>query len=444
MEDQKIIENEKFDSLDTGEHKEIICNNSELDNITLTDNANINVKECIFVNSTIRKMTVSGIESAKRIIFINCKVRELLIEDSYLPHLQFIGCDIFDSKFENSNLPGLIFSGDTGKPPGDALTKIQKLLKKNSKKVFSKDLINESVINRTEFLFCDLNDMLVDQTNFVDSKFKHCHIEQLKIMNDVVFQNIDFSGSKFIESSLGNCVFRKIKFRKGFFLVSWLDAVLRKLLSTACLFVNFVLCKGHWNRSIKTEGSLMHFRRFLKRFLYKCNKFHVLVDLISITNFREIRYKEADFSEEYHFWLHIQDLDFIHTFKERHPIFASITFWTSNHMRSFGALFFSSLFVVFVFSLLYSTGWTEFIYWANVGERGAAETYFYLSCKIFTNFGIDPFDAANWKTEFLVIAEIMIGYFALGTLLSIILFPFSRRSSMPQSNTKKGNEEQRD
>jgi len=434
MGDYRIVKNDKINSLDGSKHEKIICINSELENFTLKENANINVKECIFVNCKNKNLTILKIKSFKKIIFINCKIRDLWIKNSYLPNLQFIGCDIFNSKFKNSTLPGVIFSRDTKEVPKNALEEIQKSLK-NSKIEFSKqDSINESTINRTEFMFCELNDMRIDKTEIRDSKFKHCNIEHLKVMGNVVLKNIDLRGSKFLESDFGNGRFNNIKFRKGFFLIEWFDFILSSFITFAMFFLSMISGKKWSFRKIKIKEIMMRVRHFIKKILY-ISILRLLIDFLSSTDCKNTQYKEADLSEDYHFLWHIQDLDFIHNFKKKHPIFAFLTFWTSNYMRSFGALLSSSFIVVWLFSLLHSSNWTIF------GKINPAPDYYlYLSFKIFTNFGMDPLDAQNWITKFLVISEVIIGYFALGILLSIILYPFSRRTSLPGSNKEKNNE----
>lgn len=432
MKDYKIIENDVIYNLGENSYEKLIYINCKGIDFTLKENININVNECILVNCKIKKFTISKIKSSQKIIFINCKIREFHIKKSYLPNLQFIGCDIFNSYFEDSILPGLIFSQDTGEIPDNALKKIKKYVKSDNSKFSRKSSINESIINNSRFIFCELNDMRIDKTMLKDSKFKHCNVKRLEIEEDVIFKNIDIRGSKFFESDFGVCDFSNIKFRKGFFWVEWIVSILRILFTIFYLISSIIPIKKWPMRKRNIKGRIGQLRHFIKKNLYKI-KLEFFIDYFSTTDCQKVQYKDADFSEDYHFLWHIQDIDYIYEFKKKHPIFALITYWSSNYMRSFVALLFSSSLVVWLFSLAFKSNWVNF------GTPISPSYHLYLSFKIFTNFGIDPLDAGNLLTQSLVVFEIIIGYLALGILLSIIIFPFSRRTSLPGGNKRRDN-----
>ncbi|MCX6582896.1 MAG: pentapeptide repeat-containing protein [Candidatus Aminicenantes bacterium] len=363
-----------------------------------------------------------------KVIFINCKINEVQVENSYFPNLHFIGCDIYKSIFKNVVIPGLIISRDPKKIQGKARDKIIEFAKNN--------IINSSTIQDTEFLCCEFNDMCIDNTDFIDSKLKHCNLRNLTIMENVMLKKLDIRGSEFLEPDFGECRFHNIKFKRRWFFFDWLDALLLHLILIYFSFFS-ILKNRRIDIKIKTKEKMRKIGHSIKKFFYKSKVGSLIADWFSLTSFQGIQYenyKNADFSGDYQLMWYIQDFDFMNNFKNKHPFFFRLIFIISNYFNSFGALCASSFLVVYFFSCLYSA------YWPNLAVDQTVN-YFYLSFKIFSNFGIyyemEGGAAPDCLTEVFIIFEIIIGYFALGTLLSIILFPFARRTSLPGSNNKK-------
>ncbi|HLP47234.1 MAG TPA: hypothetical protein VK469_14880 [Candidatus Kapabacteria bacterium] len=380
------------------------------------------IKECLFIDCHLKCVKMENLDNPIRFTFLNCRISDLHIKDSYVRNIRFFNSEILNSLIEYSNLPGMIFSKNF---PEELRKKQEQLLPKSDKisqekQVFpGKRELDFLSVYKTEFLFCQLNSMKIDNTKFTYTDVKHCIIEELNISENVEFQNIDLRGSKFKKTDFGVGSFKKIKFTEEKFLIEWVSSLLVFLGKVVSFFF------------LETENikkKIMWFRYFIKKILYKC-KLGFAADLLSSTNLQDIvEYKNANFPKEYNFLWHIQDLDFISHYKTKHRVLAKISFWTSNYLRSFLALAFFSLFVVYFFSWLYSK------YWTNLAT-GQSVNYFYLSFKIFSNFGIyykiDGCASPEWLTKIFIIIEIIIGYFALGTLLSIILFPFTRKTSLP-------------
>ncbi len=434
MNDYTLIKNKIFEGSLPGQ--KIVYEDCEINNVTFDKRSD--VEKCFFIGCPIRSMKIIKLKDKMEFTFVNCRISDLRIEKSNMPHIEFIGCQIINSNFIDSNLAGIKFSLKLDKPPGSIKPTIIEFIKKSIQELKNKKkkLPEESSVYKTKFLFCDMNDMLIDHTTFSETDIKHCNLKNMKISEKVTMQYVDLRGSKIFKSCLGDCKFQNIRFNKGFFIVYWIDELIWFIPKRLWYFKYSIMWKKRYEieRASKLriiQEKIFRIRRVIKKIMYSLKigrlRIDIMADLLSSTDLQQIRYSNSDFLDSYHFFWHIQDLDFIHNLKGKHPFLAGLTFWASNYMRSFGALLTLSFIIIFLFSLIYSSSWIDFV---NNSESGTL----YLSFKIFSNFGITPLSANNGITKILVTFEIILGYFALGILLSIIVFPFSRRTSLPIKN----------
>lgn len=450
MEEYKIADDKLYDS--SGKFSRII-ENKKINNFQLKQYENIN--QIIFINCHIKHMNVVKIKGIK-LIFIDCWINKLKIYKSTLPKLQFIYCNIDNSEFTHSTLPGLVFSKNIIRNPEQR----EKFLKDITQNIEHNKLntklslisnTHDSSVFRTKFIFCEMNEMSIDNTHFSEIEFKHCILNIFKKLKNVKFQNLDIRGTRITNSDFGKCCFKDVRFNAGLFLFEILDFLLIWAIKVILYFPGF---RRFWKLfsssrkekrgvEIQIKAKYVLIKRSIKKFFHMIYPL-VFVDLLSSTKFTEIKYEEADYSSDYHFCWYIQDLSFIESFKKRHPIMAFIFWITTNYMRSFFRLAVISLLVVFLFSRFYlNTGifYDESTRDTNkeselVDKNGQAKHPFILSIKVFLNSDISPVKTNDKCTDWMMILEKVLGYFALGFLLSIIFFFFSRRTSLP----KKGKE----
>jgi len=449
MEEFDIIHNENIEKPYRGLYPKVIYINCYINSSPIATYSNL--EECIFINCRISNVKIKNIEEPIEMSFLNCSINNLEIGQSLVPNLQFIGCILENSVFKNSNLPGFTFSRNTTR---DIEVIIQNLiLGKNrlEKKFISlKNLqILDSSIFRSKFICCYMNDMQLDNTIISDTEIKHCYLEYMEVLENVLMKGIDIRGTKFSKSSFGKCQFKGVRFNKGYFFIEWLDyfitftpKIILKLLYKRPAKIGPLQKKRRMDRIIK--ANIIKYRTTIKRVLYKL-KLSFFADILSSTDFKQTQYKEADFTEDYHLYWHIQYLDFISNFKKKHPVFAFLTFWASNFMRSFMALFILSLMVILLFSEVYKiygdfqidSEYQEQEKITIIDQDGHPQKAFHLSVSIFLNSSYCQVEPRDTLTKFISTIEIIIGYFSLGILLSIILFSFARRTSLPNNNIKK-------
>lgn len=432
MEGYKTVKNKTFTGIipDT----KMIYFNCDISDFHLEKSTTL--EECIFIHCHFRSIRIINFLQFIQLTFLNCRISGLHIEESNIPNLRFFKSEINGARFQYSNLPGIVLSKNA---PNGILRIQNKLIQgeKEKDETFMLAEIDALLLYRTEFLFCHLNDMHIDNTVFKETKLKHCTIQDMRISGNVEMSDIDFRGSNLLDSDFSECRFGSVKFNKSKYFLEIIGLLFtfpyRKTIKIK--YKKICNSKREFDRLVFTK--LVKMRTNIKRFMYKL-KLPTFADLLSSVECQNVRYKDAENFEDYNFLWHIQELNFIYKFKMNHPIFAQITFWFSNYMRSFPALLAFSFLVVWLFSLLYETDRVLFSVWsfAGYGEIPDVDTL-YLSFKIFTNFGMDPIEAENFFTKFLTISEIVIGYFSLGSLLSIIIFPFTRMISLPGGSNKR-------
>jgi uncharacterized protein YjbI with pentapeptide repeats len=418
-----------------------------LENLTLDETSAL--EEYIFVDCDIDSMKIRDLEKERKIIFMNCKIRELEVNRSYIPNFRFIGCDLFHITFKNSNMPGIVFSGK-GKDEQDD---IKKITGRNVKE------INKSRIDYTTFLSCNSNQMNIHDTRVFNTAFKHCQLEYMKIGDNVVMKAVDLRGTKISESNFNRCSLNHIRFRKGYFLLELIWYFIALFLTPFKVYrlmlpriknarkkkpLRLRLTpdeKDQIYRDIRKK--IVRFRHSAKRMIYKMIVFNWLVDLLSSTEIFEVKYREADFSKDFRFYRHIQNLDYVDGLKKRRPMFAFWYFILANYMRSVPSILFRLAVVVFLFSFLYQN-YAAFKFKVDLLEvrgdvselidsNGKPAKPFILSLKIFFNAGIYPLEPADNSTERLVLLEIIIGYFTLAVLAGISSSHLFERFSEPKS-----------
>lgn len=453
MEEHKIVENELPEKL--GDSPKLIFMNKNrppLENFSLGDYPN--VEECVFSNCHIKTMEIIKIKRFLKIIFVNCRIKGLKIEQSGMVNIKFIDCEIYEAKFIDSNLPGMVFSRDRNKYINSNVRDKIKGTEGGKKTGVSRVLHFKPTTMESEFLFCDMNEMRIKDSAFNKISIKHCRLDKLKISKNVEMKNVNLRGSKISESNLGECKFNGVRFNKGFFIFEFSFFLFRVLLQIL-LHIFFIFPVSLFERTRKSEIGMAEVKENAwecvltgkwktERVLYKFFLFSWLRDILSPTDFKDVQYKEAYYPIDCHLFWHIEDLDFIHGFKKKHPFIAFIFFVMSNYMRSVFALFCTSMLVIFLFSCFYSTqAKFDDISVKDTKKKselinndGSLKYPFTTSVDIFINSDISPLKAKNRLTKIAIIFEKISGFFSLSFLLSMIFFTFSRRSSMPPKRWK--------
>jgi len=407
-----------------------------------------NIKECIFINCHITLMKIFKIEKVIKLRFINCRISKLIVRKSFLTNMQFIGCEIYNSEFRNSRLPGITFS-----------KKLPNYINIDNDKSEGIEIMESSIIN-SKFLFCTLNSMRMDNILLSDVAVKHCYLKDLKILNKAEMRNIDFRGTKVLESDFGECKFENVRSKKGFFLIALIEKILGGFLYFFLFifllrFINFKRPLQSFKRLIeekreikkKNNSIILKLKLSIKKILYKLQLIG-FVDMLASTELNNVEYSQTDFSESYHLFWQIQEFEYIDTLKKKHPLLSLIYFVTTNYMRSIGLLILWCLIVILGFSIFYSN-WGKFNVDLSYVRTGASQMSqlpkghelidndgrpiksFYISFKIFMNSGIYPLDGDDTFTEILIMIETFLGYFALGILVGIIVSILSQRTSLP-------------
>jgi len=369
MQDYDIIFDKEIGNPFMGLDSKVIYIECRINKYPLIEKSSLD--ECIFICCRIRNMEIKNLEDPIEMLFLNCTISNLEIDHSEAPHLQFLGCILEGAKFENSNLAGFTSSKNTTEDLEIILKNLitgKNRLKKKFKSLKKLQILVPSITD-SKFLFCDMNDLLIDNTLFTDNTIKHCNLEYVEFIEKVKMKDVDIRGTKIFNSDFGDCHFENIRFNKFKFPQEFL------------MFFLSIVFKIRYNRNRKKypetsprkKGEkyreLLEKKRAiilkevrkckedLKKKLYDLNiyklKLHKLVDYFSTTNINQTEYEEADFSEAYYLFWYIQDLEYIDNFKKKHRFLAFISHIFTNYMRSFGRLLFAVAFVILIFSISY-------------------------------------------------------------------------------------------
>jgi uncharacterized protein YjbI with pentapeptide repeats len=436
MEDYKTIENKTIESAHSD--RKAIYKKCSIDNFILEENSDL--EECIFIGCHIHTMQILKIKKPRKITFINCRIKDLKINRSNLPNIQFIGCEIIDSAFTYSNLLGITFALELQEKPDYIKQNIWRVIIRFVKELISsnKKPTEESSVFRSKFLFCDMNDMHIDHTSFSCTELKHCNIEDMKIIENVTMKKVDFRGSNFFKTDFGECRFGVVKYNRSKYPVEVINVLLNFILNLAIKrkYAKYVKQKEDLSRIIFEKTTKI--RTWMKKLMYKL-RMSTFADWLCSTTLDNVKYRDTYFTQDIRFFWHMEDSEFVENLKKKHKYFSFIMLITSNYLRSFFMPFFFIVLVIFLFSGLYSTygvfaidGSTPIQNSPLLDSDGHPIDSWYLSGKIFLNCGISPLRANDTRTKWLIILEVILGYFFLGTLLGVVANNFLIKPMMPK------------
>jgi uncharacterized protein YjbI with pentapeptide repeats len=102
-------------------------------------------------------------------------------------------------------------------------------------------------------------------------------------------------------------------------------------------------------------------------------------------------------------------------------------------MIDYGRSLFKVTFYAFLIASIYATIYSLDMYlgWGMMDYSSSAHSWFtpfYYSIVTYTTLGFGDVTANNWLGEIIVISEVIVGYFTLGLLLSILANTIARRS----------------
>ena len=133
---------------------------------------------------------------------------------------------------------------------------------------------------------------------------------------------------------------------------------------------------------------------------------------------------------------YIRDISYIETFRAKHPQWAFIWRWTCNYGQSFLLWAGLCLVVAMAFGSFYAH--TDIVTLAGgnkaldaaqgAGRAPTALTPYYFSIVTFTTLGFGDVTPNNFWGELCVLIEVLLGYIALGGLMSILANKVARRS----------------
>lgn len=434
MEGYKIVKNDKFEG--TIPDTKIIYYNCEITDFHLEDSTTL--WECIFIHCHLRSMKIINLDQHIKLTFFNCRISELHIEKLYAANLRFFKSVIVESTFQYSILPGIVFS--TNIP--DELKEIQeKLLREDQdgqddKEFHWKKELEMVSVHQTEFLFCQLNDLNIDNTTFTHTAIKHCNLQDIKILENVEMRDIDLRGSNFFMSDFGECRLGAVKFNKSKYFVeiinSLLKIILRRIINRR--YRRYRQKKGDLSRSIFAETTKI--RTAVKKILYKL-KLIKFADYLCSTTLINVQYGNTYFAQDIRFFWHMEDVEFVDNLKKKHPVFSSIMLVSSNNLRSFIIPLLFIFLIIYVFSMYYSTyGVFKVNGSAKIDQmldpNGHPKNSLYLSAQVFLNLGISPLWTDDSTTRTLIMFEIILGYFFLGTILGVVVNNFLIKPQMPK------------
>lgn len=409
-------------------------------------------RKCVFYGCTIDSMEIKGLKDISGIYFVNCKIQNLKFNDVYAAQIYFGDCEINDSTFKFSILPGLTFSkfeqerfediidkvitGDREKAK-EAKNQIRRYSSKNKHK-------RKSEIRSSKFLFCEINELYISNTELAKTNFKHSNIEYPIIKGNVEMRGISLEGTKIYGGCFKYCKLKDIKIKNGF-LVPQLAGFIREIVAVVEFslrnFIGRFSKKKSFNRIFKGESAdidiwrkVINFKKPFKKLLYKIPFGAFLADRLSSTEIKQTEFEEVNFSEDPLLARQIDDFKIIHNMKKKHPILAFFLFFTSNYRRSFMRFIFVSFCCIWIFSGIYcrSTFTDDIQNSREFGHKldyidkfGYPEHPFYLSIEVYLGITTYPLKAKNESTKAWIIFERILGYGALASLLGILLAPLA-------------------
>jgi uncharacterized protein YjbI with pentapeptide repeats len=434
MEDYKIVKNGEFEG--TLPDTKIIYYKCEITDFHLENSATL--RECIFIHCHLKSMKITNLYQRIKLTFLSCIISDLHIEKSHSAHLRFFKSAIVGSTFQYSELPGTVFS----KNIPDELKEIQeKLLKEDQdgqddKGLHLKKELEVLSIHETEFLFCHFNDMNIDNTTFTHTAIKHCNLQDMKILENVEMRDIDLRGSNFFMSDFGECRLGAVRFNKSKYFVEIINSLLKIILKRIInrKYRRYRKKKEELSRSIFVETTKI--RAGVKKFLYKL-KLTNFADYVCSTTLINVQYGNTYFAQDIRFFWHMEDVEFVDNLKKKHPVFSSIMQVSSNNLRSFIIPLIFIFLIIYVFSMFYSTyGIFKVDGSANIAQmldpNGHPQNPLYLSTQIFLNCGISPLCTDDSTTRNLIMFQIILGYFFLGTILGVVVNNFLIKPQMPK------------
>jgi hypothetical protein len=281
-------------------------------------------------------------------------------------------------------------------------------------------------VHQTKFIFCQLNDMEIDNTTFTHTAIKHCNLQDMKILKNVKMTNVDFRGSNFFKPDFGECHFGAVTFNKSKYFVEIINALF-KIISKRIIKQKL---------PVKIFRETTTFRTWVKKIFYKL-KLNNFADYLCSTTLINAEYGKTYFAQDIRFFWYMEDVEFVDNLKKKHPVFSSIMMVSSNNLRSFIIPLLFIVLIIFVFSMLYST------YGVFSGDGSAKVTQmldpngrptnpFYLSAQVFLNCGISPLWTNDSRTRRLIMFEIILGFFFLGTILGVVVNNFLIKPKMPK------------
>lgn len=413
-------------------------------------------RKCIFYDCTIDSMEIQGVKIKERseIYFINCRIKNLELNDIYVPGLYFMDCDINDSTFKYSKLPALTFSKFKEETIKDIINKVitgdgEKAIEaKNEILDYSCKSTRKSEIRSSKFLFCELNDLSISGTNLFETDIKHSLLEDTEITDNVSMKDISLWGTKISEGKFIKCSFKDIWVKKGVFLPQLVGFICEII-----AIIGFFLCdlierffkkknrKKSFNRifqdvleNINIWRKVINFKKPIKKLFYKIPFAAFLADWLSSTDVRETDFDGADFSEDPSLEHQIDEYKLIHKMKKKHPFLTYFFFLTSNYKRSFMRFIFVCFCCICIFSWIYSC--STFIddnqinrelghKYDYIDEFGHPKHPFGLSFEVYLGITTYPLKAKYKTTTSWIIFERILGYGALASLLGILLAPLA-------------------
>ena len=397
----------------------------------------------IFIGCKINNMKILQSNTSKAIIFLGCRIYKLQVELSFIPNMQFVSSNIDKSSFKNSKLRELKF-----------LNQLTDISPETAQYFNEQDLEKKETctIADSTFIFCQLNQMYIEYTRFVNSVLKHCCIEKMKAGEDVKIERVDIRGSHFYEADWCDLRFDKITFSKGFFLTDFFEILLRLLsrlpLSNKIIIFFFPLKPNNVSKRVIEEEvakSFLKFRQNIKKRLYNLRFLRLfrgrwIIDRCSTTIVKESHYNSVDFSKANSFYWYIEELDHIDKLKEKSLPFVAISYILVGHMRSIRMLLFRVAIFTLLFGIFYcscadfKSGHSPFLSGTPITKRLKPSN---LSIRVLINAEKSPLETGNYKTEIVIFMEKGYGYISLGALLAILVYYFTRPTSSPKRNNQK-------
>jgi uncharacterized protein YjbI with pentapeptide repeats len=434
MDDYKIVKKGKFEG--TLPDTKIIYYKCEITDFHIENSTTL--RECIFIHCHLKSMKIINLGQHIKLTFLNCRISDLHIEKLYAANLRFFKSVIVESTFQYSILPGTVFSINIP----DELKEIQEKLQKedqddqDDKGVHWKKELEVVSVHQTGFIFCQLNDMNIDNTTFTHTAIKHCNLQDMKIPENVEMRDIDLRGSNFFKSDFGECRLGAVRFNKSKYFVEIINSLLKIIFKRIInrKYRRYRKKKQELPRAIFEETTKI--RTAVKKILYKLKLIN-FADYLCSTTLIDVQYGNTYFAQDIRFFWHMEDVEFVDNLKKKHPVFSSIMLVSSNNLRSFVIPLLFILLIIYVFSMFYSTygvfkvnGSTKIA--QMLDPNGHPKNPLYLSAQVFLNCGISPLWTDDSTTRTLIMFEIILGYFFLGTILGVVINNFLIKPRMPK------------